>query len=593
MARLLFVFAATAVLSQAIPAQSVEDGRHEPIVNFMSNHKRANGDGVAPGRDIRGGKTIQEDGSVEQEFKNFVALPGTNFGERAGFQSVVSGDSSTVAIGSPFADTYNGERSGSVSVYKRVGVVWTLMGEPIVGDTAMEQSGYSIALNFAGDTIAIGSPYFNRTNPDDNYDQTVPYVGQVRVFTFEGSWSQLGVAIQGTQSGAKCGFSVHLGGMGRNLVLGCPLAKDYAHVRPNSGLVKVMKYDEDELKWASKGSPIYGLFPNICAGVRVSMSGDANTMAFIAPGRIDSDPTPGRVRVFTYAGEDWEQLGEPIINFDPNDMRGRAMAMSRDGLTIAIGSPKKSGGGHVRVYTWEDPAWVQKGQTVEGGGGSYHSVGTSVALNTDGSILALGAPHNAIKGDSAGRVSVYYWNEERTKGGTNLSPGGMPVPGWALKGQKLDGDEGDTNGFSVHLTGKGHMITMGSPQYKHKRDKDHLLFNAAVEPPLNEDDEELYGADHEEDEDEDDKVHDEEAPLHRLVVRDTALSDVPIGRLDAAAGLPFSSGGDASGKQKAKGDHLQKHGAAFGKTKGNGRARVMGAFKCNFLGDITPPDNPY
>merc|ERR1719263_1124553 len=128
----------------------------------------------------------------------------------------------------------------------------------------------------------------------------------------------------------------------------------------------------------------------------------------------------------------------------------------------------------------------------------------------------------------------------------------MPVPGWALKGQKLDGDEEDTAGFSLHLTGKGHMITIGSPQYLYKRDKEHLMFNAAVNPPLDEDDDDLYGKDLE-DESEDDKVHDEddEAPsyLHKLAIeKDFSYSDMPLGRLETAAGSPFSSGGDANGK---------------------------------------------
>merc|ERR1711865_1050470 len=57
------------------------------------------------------------------------------------------------------------------------------------------------------------------------------------------------------------------------------------------------------------------------------------------------------------------------------------------------------------------------------------------------------------KGKTAGRVRVYRWDETRVKGG-------HASPGWALKGQELDGEEGDTNGFSVHLTGKGHMIAL-------------------------------------------------------------------------------------------------------------------------------------
>ena len=115
-----------------------------------------------------------------------------------------------------------------------------------------------------------------------------------------------------------------MGAMGRNLVLGCPRAKDFVHVRPNAGMVKVMKWLEAEEKWVGKGSPIYGNTTNIMAGIRVSMSGDSNTMAFIAPGMDDDDPAPGRVRVFNFEDSedgDWVPMGEPIVNLDPNDLR--------------------------------------------------------------------------------------------------------------------------------------------------------------------------------------------------------------------------------------------------------------------------------
>jgi len=560
MARLArLVVLATAVVANAMPAQS-----DEGIV------KLAKAASPGPGG-AKGGTVIKDDGSVEQNWKGFVSLPGDKFQDRAGFQTVVSGDSSTVAVSSPMATGHGKEHTGKVQIYTRnvddtLGVVWHQVGEDIYGDTPHEQSGYAIALNFRGDTIAIGSPYYNRTtDPHDEYEQSVPYVGQVRIFVWDAdleSWNLLGKPIRGTQAAGRCGFSVHMGAMGRNFVLGCPRAKDYTHVRPNAGMVKVMKWLEEDEKWVAKGSPIYGNTTNIMAGIRVSMSGDANTMAFIAPGSDDDDPSPGRVRVFNFEdGEDgdWVPMGEPIVNWDENDLRGRCMYMSRDGLNVAVGSPTKEGGGHVKIYRWDETAWTQRGDAVPGGG-SYHSVGTSVAMNTEGNVVAVGSPFNSAKGKTAGRVRVYRWDETRVKGG-------HASPGWALKGQELDGEEGDTNGFSVHLTGKGHMITIGAPQFKWKLDKDHAFFNAAVEP--------LHSADYEpeeaDDEDEDDEDDEDAEPMltanaHRKRVALSSKDEEP-----SSAGVAFERP----------------------KNFGNGRVRVLGAFHCEFLGDIVPPENPY
>jgi len=576
MARLLLLVLATAFLADALPT------RGEADIVKLAKAAEAGAGGT------KGGTVIHDDGSVEQSWKGFVSLPGDKFQDRAGFHTVVSGDSSTVSVSSPMATGHGKQHTGKVQIYTRnvdntLGVVWHQMGEDIYGDTAHEQSGYAIALNFRGDTVAIGSPYYNRTtDPHDDYEQSVPYVGQVRIFVWDpdlGSWNLLGKPIRGTQAAGRCGFSVHMGAMGRNLVLGCPRAKDFVHVRPNAGMVKVMKWLEAEEKWVAKGSPIYGNTTNIMAGIRVSMSGDSNTMAFIAPGMDDDDPSPGRVRVFNFdegaEDADWTPMGEPIVNLDPNDLRGRCMYMSRDGLNVAIGSPTKEGGGHVRIYQWseDEMQWVQRGNPVPGGG-SYHSVGTSVAMNTEGNIVAVGSPFNSAKGKTAGRVRVYRWDVDRVKGGN-------PSPGWSLKGQERDGEEGDTNGFSVHLTGKGHMITIGAPQYKWKLDKDHLFFNAAVEPlhtdGYGHEDEEGEAGDEDEeeedeDEDEDEDVEDAAAPMlranaHRKRVALSSKDDEP----ESSAGKPF---------QRPK-------------NFGNGRARVLGAFHCEFLGDIVPPDNPY
>ena len=561
--------------ANAIPAQS--DGGLVKLAKDVQQNSD-------PGTDqLRSGGTIGDGGSVQQTWKGFVALPGETFQDRAGFQTVISGDSSTVAVSSPMASAGDLEHAGSVSVYKREGVVWHLMGEAILGETAYEQAGFSIALDFSGTTIIVGSPYYNRTTDpayaSEEPQESVPYVGQVRVLSFEGdAWVPLGKPIRGTQGEGRCGFSVHMGGKGRNIVLGCPRAKDYAHVRPSAGMVKVMKYDEDLMKWEGKGSPIYGNATNILAGIRVSMSGDSNTMAFIAPGSNDADESPGRVRVFTYKGAEWEQMGEPIVNWDKNDKRGRAMSMSRDGKVVAVGSPQIEGVGHTRIYVWDETAWTQRGDAIPGGG-SYHETGTNVALNTLGDIVAIGAPMDSDKGKTAGRVRIYHWDEERVKGGE-------PAPGWALKGQQLDGDEGDTNGFSVHLSGRGNMVTIGAPQYKWRADQDAVFFNAATEEQL----------DMEDDQDADDESDDEDEDGDDVVVKGlrkrVALTSFDDG--DSPPVVRTSSGGDADGKQYSDPRIMGKEpGAGKLKTKGNGRAHVLGAFKCMFLGDIKPAENPY
>ena len=143
-----------------------------------------------------------------------------------------------------------------------------------------------------------------------------------------------------------------------------------------------------------------------------------------------------------------------------------------------------------------------------------------------------------------------------------------------MKGQELDGEEGDTNGFSVHLTGKGHMITIGAPQYKWKLDKDHAFFNAAVEPLHSADYEPTEDDEVDEDEDDEGDEGEDEEDAEPMLTANAHRKRVALSSKDepqSSAGKPFERP----------------------KNFGNGRVRVLGAFHCEFLGDIVPPENPY
>ena len=84
--------------------------------------------------------------------------------------------------------------------------------------------------------------------------------------------------------------------------------------------------------------------------------------------------------------------------------------MSDNGLVLAIGAKYNDGtaskAGHVRVYVWNDSAWVQRGSDIDGEAAGDWS-GHSVSLSNDGTIVAIGAPFNDGTGAEAGHVRVY------------------------------------------------------------------------------------------------------------------------------------------------------------------------------------------
>jgi hypothetical protein len=111
----------------------------------------------------------------------------------------------------------------------------------------------------------------------------------------------------------------------------------------------------------------------------------------------------GYVRVFERA-TGWLQLGNDIIG-EASELFGFAVALSKDGNTIAVGGSylDEFGGigkgiGVVRVFQLvtdrsNRKTWEQIGQTLVSSA-QFDNFGLSVALNDDGTVLAVGAPGN-------------------------------------------------------------------------------------------------------------------------------------------------------------------------------------------------------
>ena len=86
------------------------------------------------------------------------------------------------------------------------------------------------------------------------------------------------------------------------------------------------------------------------------------------------------------------QLGSTVIG-NTGDHTGRSVAISEDGLTLAIGEKAWQGSqGRVRLFKFENGDWVPKGATIAGLSGEDYLAGADVDLSADGNTLMLGAP---------------------------------------------------------------------------------------------------------------------------------------------------------------------------------------------------------
>ena len=104
--------------------------------------------------------------------------------------------------------------------------------------------------------------------------------------------------------------------------------------------------------------------------------------------KIGGAPATNLVDSFT---DNWSQLGNDLDGLE-GDRAGSSVALSSDGTILAIGAyGHENYKGTVRVYKWYGSSWNMIGTEGELDGLVGDLAGRSVALSSDGTIVAVGA----------------------------------------------------------------------------------------------------------------------------------------------------------------------------------------------------------
>jgi hypothetical protein len=416
----------------------------------------------------------------------------------SGFSVSLSADGSRVAIGATGNDA-TGNASGHVRVYRWSGTAWVKLGDDIDGEAAQDWSGSSVSLSADGLRVAIGAPL--------NDGNSLTNSGHVRVYSWNGTaWVQLGVDIDGEAADDRSGWSVSLSADGSRVAIGALNNDGNSNNSPNSGHVRVYQLNP----WTQAGGAINGEAADDQSGDSVSLSADGSRVAIGATGNDGNGEDSGHVRVYESRNHEWVQLGGDINGEAAGDESGVSVSLSADGSRVAIGARYNDGNGstdagHVRVYSWNGAAWVQLGADIDGEAADDWS-GGSVSLSADGSRVAIGANRNdGISSNNAGHVRVYSWNgaawvqlgadingeaaDDRSGDSVSLSADGSRIAigavlndstvnvtisghvrvyswngaGWVQLGSDIDGEAaGDQSGGSVSLSADGARVAIGA-----------------------------------------------------------------------------------------------------------------------------------
>ena len=310
----------------------------------------------------------------------YVKASNTGPGDQFGQAVALSADGLTLAVSalleSSAATGINGNdadnsaaNSGAVYVYTRTDSTWSQQAYVKASNTEKnDQFGQSLALSSDGATLAVGAlgedSAATGINGNDA-DNTRSAAGAVYVYTRSGTtWSQDAyVKASNTAAGDNFGQSVALSADGSTLVVGA-LGEDSAatgingnqadNLATNSGAVYV--YTRSGTTWSQEA---YVKASNTGTqdqfGFSLALSGDGSTLAVgafledsaatgIGSNQADNSAIDsGAVYTFTRSGTTWSQLDYiKASNTGAGDRFGRGIALSADGVSLAIGAPDES-----------------------------------------------------------------------------------------------------------------------------------------------------------------------------------------------------------------------------------------------------------
>jgi cysteine-rich repeat protein len=375
----------------------------------------------------------------------YIKASNTGQGDFFATSVALSADGSTLAVGAvretSAATGIGGNQTddsapfaGAVYIFMRSGTTWSQQAYIKASNTgSFNFFGVSVALSANGSILAVGASGEESaaTGIDGNQDDnSASIAGAVYLFTRSGTtWSQQAyVKASNTNPHDYFGSSVALSADGMTLAVGA-FGEDSAatgiggYEGDNSATYAgaVYIFTRNGTTWSQQAYvKASNTGANDLFGTSVALSTDGTTLAVSAYGEAsaatgitgnqsdNSASAAGAVYVFARNGTTWSQQAYvKASNTDRSDFFGWRIALSADGLTLAVGAfaeasaatgiggnqgdNSASNAGAVYVFTRSGTTWSQQAYVKASNTAVYDQFGGSLALSGDGTKLAVGA----------------------------------------------------------------------------------------------------------------------------------------------------------------------------------------------------------
>ncbi|MEQ6123812.1 T9SS type A sorting domain-containing protein, partial [Pseudotenacibaculum sp. MALMAid0570] len=400
-------------------------------------------------------------------------IDGEAAGDVSGY-SVSLNDAGDYLIVGGLNNDDNGNNAGHARIYNFNGTSWVQIGADIDGQTADEQFGFSVSINGDGTIVAIGA---RRHSP----------AGIIQVYEFSGgTWNQLGSDIEGETSGEWFGYSVSISADGTYLVGGARRNNNSA------GKARVFKYASGD--WTQVGSDIVGEATSDLLSNSVSISGNASTVVIGAPLNDANGTDAGQVKIISVSpasievttddpisiAANYAYLGGQVVHEGLSTVTERGIVYSTANPDPFIGDDNvtkvANGSGlgsftqkttsllaetiyYVKAYATNSQGTtygeskpflsglpIQIGQEITGSN-NEDRYGQDIVLNSNGTVMVVGAPKNDTNGTDTGQVTAYELIGDE----------------WMPKGNVLNGSATvEAIGYSVSINDAGTIIAIAT-----------------------------------------------------------------------------------------------------------------------------------
>jgi len=212
------------------------------------------------------------------------------------------------------------------------------------------------------------------------------------------------------------------------------------------------------------GQTIFGGFDNARLSSNSKLSNDGNIIAISGADSQATGFREGYVRVYELINNEWIQRGQTLIGTQEFSRFGLSMALSSDGNILAVAAPSHDfngidSAGKVQVYEYDGANWVQKGQNLYGEQ-SLDILGAGLDLSLDGNRLLVGAISEQF-GNGSGRVMIYEFQNDT----------------WVQLGNTIQGDEiTDNFGIVTSINADGTVVVVGAPATNFNVNSDGVVY---------------------------------------------------------------------------------------------------------------------